>query len=222
MSKKDFQYSFPNIDMKELYQKMLSSGKEWPEVIVVNEIEDGSEILINEIGNGNCIIYLKYNPNIERMFACLTNYIETGIARKIPAVQFERHRLSNEEVMIWISCACKIANLLNVRCPQILFIPMEDAMNSTESGVMFLPDLKPYDRFNIILMFINIAHEFRHEWQHVNHPEWFEGYVIVESENDLDAYFNHKTEIDAEAYARKLAGNVFDIHFNQEDFLAFF
>ncbi len=47
--------------------------------------------------------------------------------------------------------------------------------------------------------------------QYIYRPKWFEDYVLVESEEDMEAYLNHRTEIDAEAYARKLAGMIFDV-----------
>lgn len=208
MRKTEFQYELANIDMKDLYTEMLCYGENWPEVIVVKEIEDGSKVLRRKMVNGNDLIYLKNNEN---MFDTLCKELEMHEAKVVPAMPFENHNLSNEELMTWISCACEIADLLDIRCPQIIFTPFKDAGNASGQGMLSLPDTKPYGKLNIVEMFVCIAHELRHEWQHENHPEWFDEYVQVESDEDMDAYLNHKTEIDAETYARKLAGMVFDL-----------
>lgn len=202
----EFQYTLSNIDMKELYNNIICSDLDCPEVILVEEIEDGSNIMRKKMTNGNHLIYIKNDENI---FDTLQKELVKEKANVVTALPFENHNLTNEELMIWISCACEIANLLKVRCPQLIFTPFEDAANASGEGLLCLPDKKPYGKLNVIEMFVCIAHELRHEWQHVKHPDWSEGYVHVESEEDMEAYLNHRTEIDAEAYARKLAEKVF-------------
>lgn len=209
MFKKEFQYKLSNIDMKNLYNDILCYDIKCPAVIVFEELEDGSKILRKEMANGNHLIYLKNDKN---MFDTLLKELEMNKARVVPALPFENHNLSDEEVMTWILCAYEIADMLNIRCPQIVFISsFEDAGNFVGQGLLHLPDIKPYGKLNVVEMFVNIAHELRHEWQYENHPEWNEGYVHVESEEDMEMYRNHRAEIDAEAYARKLAGIVFGV-----------
>lgn len=211
MVKREFQYKISNIDMKEFYNEMICCHTNWPAVVVMDELEDESNILRREMKNGNQIIYLKHADD---MFTVLQNELELNEADVVPALPLENHDLENEELMTWIACAVEIANLLSVKCPQIFFTSFEDAFIASGEGVIFLPAKKPYGKFNVIENFLCIAHELRHEWQHVNHPDWFEGYVHVTDEHDkgqMDAYLEHRTEVDAEAYARKLASQVFDI-----------
>lgn len=211
MSNKEFQYKPSNMDMKKFYKEMIYCHRNWPAIIVMDELEDGSNILRREMANGNQIIYIK---NADDMFTVLQNELEFNKANVVPALPFENHNLENEELMTWIACEVKIADLLSVKCPQIIFTPSEDSYIAVEVGVLFLPAKKPYGKRNIIENFVCIAHELRHEWQHANHPDWFEDYVHVEDENDkeqMDAYIEHRTEVDAEAYARELASQVFDI-----------
>lgn len=214
MEKKEFQYRLSNIDMKDFYEDMLCCLKECPEVIVFEELEDGSKVLRRQMDNGNHLIYLKKDEN---MFETLVEELLMEMANVVPAFPFENHGLSDKDTMIWIACACKIAELLNVRCPQIIFTSFEDAGNAAGQGMLCLPDLKPCDFNNIVEMFICIAHELRHEWQYVNHPDWREGYVHVQTDDDMDAYLNHRTEIDAEAYARKFTGIVFGLDLLEND-----
>lgn len=211
MSNKEFQYHLSNLDMKDFYNDMLCSHMNCPAVIVMDELEDGSNILRREMENGNQLIYLK---NADNMFTVFKNELALNKATVVPALPFENHNLENEDLMTWIACAVEIADLLSVKCPQIIFTPFENAANAAGEGVIFIPAKEPSGKLNILENFVCIAHELRHEWQHVNHPDWFEGYVHVEgqtSEDQMDAYLNHRTEIDAEAYARKLAGMVFDV-----------
>lgn len=211
MSNNKFQYNVSNLDMKDFYTAMLNSHMNFPAVIVMEELEDGSNILRREMENGNHIIFLKHSDN---MFSVLQNELAINQANVVPALPPESHDLESEEIMTWIACVVKIAEILSISCPQVIFAQVEDAAVSEDGGVMFLPARKPYGKLNILEEFVSIAHELRHEWQRLNHPDWFEGYVQVEdptSEEQMEAYRNHRTEIDAEAFARKLAGMVFDV-----------
>lgn len=211
MSNNKFQYNVSNLDMTDFYNDMLCCHMNWPAVIVMEELEDGSNILRREMENGNHIIFLKHSDN---MLSVLQNELAINQAKVVPALPPEIHDLENEEIMTWIACVVKIAEILSIRCPQIIFTQVEDAGATDDGGVMFIPAKKPYGKLNVLENFVSIAHELRHEWQRFNHPDWFEGYVHVEdptSEEQMEAYRNHRTEIDAEAFARKLAGMVFDL-----------
>lgn len=138
----------------------------------------------------------------ETMFNILDEELMNGTAKTVKCLPFENHDFSDKEVLKWIS----IAITLGTRCPNIVFTPFEDAGNASEQGMINLPGIKP---FNPIELFVILAHEMRHEWQHAYHEDWYKDYVYPESDEDLDKYLNHITEIDAEAYARKLCKIVF-------------
>lgn len=210
MEKKEFSYELSDIDMRDFYTEILYRHESIPAFIILEETEDGSEILRGRMTNGNEIIYLK---NSENMFNILDEELETKKAGVVDAPSFQDYDWSEKEVGNWMLCTCKIADLLNIRCPQIIFTPFEDGGNAGGKGAIFLPnkDQNADEMVNIGETFLSIAHELRHIWQHKHHPEWFKGYVHVESDEDMEAYLNHRTEIDAEAYARKLAEMVLGV-----------
>lgn len=203
-----FKYELVNIDMRDLYTDIICDCVDCPEIIVVKELEDDSNIQRRIMENGNYIYYLKYADD---MYDILMKELENGNANEVECFPFENHELTNEEVMKWISCATTIADMLDVRCPQIIFTPFEDAGNFSGEGLIILSGINTENPYFEIETFVSIAHELRHEWQHKHHPSWFKDYVRVDSEEDMNDYLNHKTEIDAEAYARKIAGVVFGI-----------
>ena len=93
----------------------------------------------------------------------------------------------------------------------VLAIKMKKTSNAIafeEQGLIALPDLGRNDARMMILI---IAHELRHIWQNVYHPELQVDYVHVESDDDLEAYSLHPCEVDAEAYALSLAEIVWNI-----------
>ncbi len=165
--------------------------------------------MVKELSNGNYIYYLKYS---DKMFDVLKDEIVNCRAYVDSAYPFENHDLADEEVTLWIGTAVTIADILGVRCPQIVFDSSDgDAGNASGQGLIVLPSIHPNSRLNILEMFVIIAHESRHEWQHIHHPDWFNDYVQVNSDTDMDKYLNQKTEIDAESYARKLIGKALEL-----------
>lgn len=205
MMEKEFKYELANVDMKEFYSNILCYYSRCPEIIAVKAIEDGSSIQRRLMDNGNSIFYIKHGEN---MFDILEEELRSETAQTVKCLQFEQHDFSDEDVLKWISIAITMSDILDVRCPNIVFTPFEDAGNASEQGMINLPGIKPYNPVELLVI---LAHEMRHEWQHANHPDWFKDYVYPESDEDLDNYLNHKTEIDAEAYARKLAKTIFDV-----------
>ena len=99
---------------------------------------------------------------------------------------------------------------LGIKCPQVHFTSSFDgnAGSAAEYGWLILPD---YTRERARMMILTIAHGLRHIWQSVYQPELKENYVHVECEDDYEAYSLHPCEIDAEAYARKLAELVWQV-----------
>ncbi len=59
-----YQYKLANIDMKDLYNTMIQYHMNWPEVIVVEEIEDGSDVLRKRMVNGT--LYCRYFTSVVR------------------------------------------------------------------------------------------------------------------------------------------------------------
>lgn len=194
-----------NIDMKEIYKQMICMHMDWPSFKVFDDLE--VPVIRVEMDNGNNSYYLANNPD---MIEVLMDELEHPKALVQKANDFENHRLENEELMEWVYVAMEIAEMLDINCPQISFWESEDAGNFGGECLLFLPDKKPEGKLNIIEMFVCIAHELRHEWQHEYHPDWNEGYVSGD-EGDMLEYLTHKTEVDAEAFARKLAMKVFGI-----------
>lgn len=203
-----------NIDMKAIYSKMIFMHTNWPSIKVFDEMDEDVPIIRCVMPNGNSIYYLRNNPG---MLMTLMDELENPKAPVRKAMDFENHRLENEELMEWVYVVLKISEMLNVNCPQVAFLQGEDAFNFAGEGLLVLPDKKPEGLLNIIEQFICIAHELRHEWQHKNHPEWNEGYIQPETEEEMLAYFKHPAEVDAEAFARKLANEVFDLNLHGRD-----
>lgn len=202
--KKESSYVFSNINMRDFYLKVMCFYDEFPEVVVVENLENDREIIAYELPNGNLIYYLKNSDNMIDIFF---DELENQKAKVLKAEPFQYHDLSNKEICTWISCVVEIADLLNVDCPQIIFWTSEDSGNSSD-GRIFISDTHPDNRLNIIKTFVTIAHELRHEWQHVNCPDIFNNYP--DPDKDMESYLNHPSEVDAEAFARKLATIIFD------------
>ncbi len=121
------------------------------------------------------------------------------------------HTLDDSDIALWIYTAITVADILGVRCPQIVFSSSDsDGGNAGGQGLIVLPSLHSNSKENILEMLLIIAHELRHEWQHVHHPDWFDDYVQVKNDADMDKYLNQKSEIDAESYARKLIGTALE------------
>lgn len=204
-------YKLSNIDMSNLYHEMLGCDYEWPQVIVVDELPNNRVIERWKSKNGNDLVQIKNSKDmVQRLFREM----------KIPSYargevkDFMKTNMNSQERMKWIYVALCISSILNIRCPQILFCKCLNGNAGIFSGegLLTLPDLDSENEYAKIEMLVNMAHEFRHEWQSVNHPEWMDNYISGEKEEDLEEYLLQDCEIDAETYARKLAGEVFDIN----------
>lgn len=203
-----------NIDMNDIYNEMIFMHMNWPSIKVFDEMDEDVPIIRCVMPNGNSIYYLRNTPG---MLVTLMDELENPKAPVRKAMDFENHRLENEELMEWVYIVLVISEMLNVNCPQVAFWQEEDAGNFVGEGFLFLPDKKPEGLLNIIEQFVCIAHELRHEWQLKNHPEWREGYIHPETEEEMLTYLRHPTEVDAEAFARKLANEVFDLNLHDRD-----
>lgn len=202
-------YKLSNIDMSNLYDEMLCYDYEWPQVIVVDELPDNRAIERWKSKNGNDLVQIKNSKDmVQRLF----------LEMQVPSVargeikDFMKTNMNSQERMEWIFVAVCISGMLRIRCPQILFCECLNGNAGIFSGegLLTLPDLNPENEYAKIEMLVNMAHEFRHKWQSVNHPEWMENYIS--GEEDSEEYLLQDCEIDAETYARKLAGEVFDIN----------
>lgn len=200
-------FMWANVDMREFYRKLLSTHTECPEVIVFQDLENEKSIRCKEMGNGEFIYYLK---QADDMYDILIDELENGGADIEKAQPYEDHGLYDEEVWIWIAVVLHITDILNIRCPQIIFGNTVEAKIDLKRGVLFLPSFKPNRKSENIPMFALIARELRHGWQYKYHSDWFKGgYKRIRFEDNRRDYLNQKTELDAETYSWKLAGQVF-------------
>lgn len=205
-----FQYHISNMDMKEFYKKICQLP-DCPSIIVVDELEEG-EILRKTMGNHD-ILYLKHQSE-DAMLDVLEKELLLKEATVAPALPFENHSLSNKAVMDWLLVATIISDLLAIKVPQIMFTQgrFKNGVCFTGHGLIVLADHhSPYD-IQASESFIVMAHELRHEWQHQYHEDWFANYPNLESirtKKGYNLYCNHLTEIDAEAFAIKLASIIF-------------
>lgn len=201
------------IDMKPLYKLMLTQpDKEFPEVIIVEETESGNICDVKKLDNIN-LVYLKKNST-EKIFEIINN-IETYKSKiLLPALPFEDIALTSEDYLSYIKCAVTISDALEIPCPQIMFTKMSlgEGGNWCGTGLIALADYPlDIDIKSYAENFKALAHELRHEWQHIYHPDWFQDYPMMKSvltQEDNYAYCSHKTEIDAEAFAIKVASIV--------------
>ena len=208
MRKKDYQYKLSDIDMTNIYSEIICELEACPQIVVVEELENGQEVLRHRMTNGIDIIYLK---NCKNILDNLFEELENPTAEVYPAATCENHNLDERTICVWYGVATALANSMNVKCPQLMFFHFKecDRENAcTGGGMMLLPDLE-VDKF--IIMLVLQAHEFRHIYQEKTTPEWFEGYIQGIDTEDENEYFMQKSEIDAEAYARKLAQLIWDI-----------
>ena len=122
-----------NIDMKDLYRELLCNYDQVPEILVFDELEDGCNISCHLMLNGRYIYHLK---NDSSMIDTLLNQIDTPSCKTKMAFPFEYHRMEGQDIAKWIACACKISDILNIRCPQIMFSYDEDAGNFVGEGLL--------------------------------------------------------------------------------------
>lgn len=185
-----------NIDMKSIYKDILSTcGDEIPAFLIFENQPFDSMHFIME--NGNSIIYINNYHNVKKKIISEIKYPKFEIAE---APDFMCHCLEDYEVALLYNIAILFSEELNVKCPQLEF--RDNIANygaSTEEDNRIL--LNTFDG-DILMIIRFMAHEFRHKWQFKYHPEYHDSYV--KSDEDLDAYFNSISELDAEAFATKL------------------
>ncbi len=202
-SGKPFQYNITkNRDMRNLYKRVIEDFGGFPMFLLMDELEDGSNLLVRRLENGRPLFYVK-NTSDANVIKEILKALKTKKYNEFPSLDFENSYLELFEIVKWMQCICCVADILDVDCPQVLFTHGEDA--GTSAGeILVIPDELPN-----IDTFIAIVHEFRHVWQHKHHPEWSDEYV--HPEEDLEGYFNQKAELDAEAFARRFVGRVLEI-----------
>ncbi len=192
-----------NKDMLNVYSKLLDSLSVFPAFIICENLEDNSDYLCHRLLNGNNLFYIE-NTTDDKIIGIMSDKLNVQKCNIYPALPFENYSFSNEEISKWLRCACCLAKIFDVECPQIVFDHDGGSMASGEAGIIFIEDsLNNFDTF------VCMTHEFRHIWQHKNHPEWFENYI--QPQDDIRGYLFNKTEIDAEAFARRFAGIILDI-----------
>lgn len=215
-SNKEFQYSVSILDMSDIYSHIISDIAEFPEIIVFDELEDESNIVRYRIDE-DCVEDVFYVKKCNNIYENVCEEIVNPKAKVIKAEDFLYHQLDSEMMKTWYSVTLRISEILNINCPQVTFHACfrdGDAGNFGGQGWTVLPDMFSSQ---FITMVTIIAHELRHEWQHIHHPEWFEHYITGEN-NNIKEYCLQPAEIDAEAFARKLIGIVWGVDlFNHKE-----
>ena len=204
MESKTHKYSM-NHDMRSLYVRLYEKYDDgYPEFVLLDELENNQDISHVCMGNGNRIICLKDN-NDDVLYELLCNEIDKPSCGS-SSLSLPFHELSNKEISKWCRYACYIADCLDIELKQMLFVHGFEI--SGYAGV--LPTLI-VDDMCMPEMLVNIAHELRHAWQHVNHPDWFDSYI--RPEDDEKAYEAQIAEVDAEAFGIKVESLIMGVDF---------
>ncbi len=197
-----------NKNMLNVYSVLMDCLGAFPAFVICENMEDGSDFICHRLSNGNNLFYIE-NAADDKIISIMSDEQKVQKCNTYPALPFENYTFSNDEISKWLRCACCLAKIFDVECPQILFAHIEGSLASGDEGIMFIQDsLGDFDTFVVM------THEFRHIWQHKHHPEWFEGYI--QPEEDYSGYLFNKSEIDAEAFARRFAGIIFNYPIDNE------
>ena len=194
-------------DMKPIYMglhKRFPDG--FPEVLVVEELENGENIVRIKFNDGRSVYYVK-NDTDEAILERLIREIENPVCDNEPAFPTFYHTLNNRNVAKMCVFACYIADMLNIPLKQIIFIESTENTLEYENFPYIIGD--NLENFRVVF-----PHEIRHSWQRKNRPDMFENYISVTDvdENNEEAwikYNNQPAEIDAQAFALKLESMLF-------------
>lgn len=184
-------YQLSNIDMTEFYKKLTRWYSEWPAVLVMDELENGGDILKHRLENGAEVIHLRRSEN---MLEVLEKEFDQPLFEWSEAISLENHKLSNKEVMAWQSTAWVLAELLDIPCPQIVFSSDVAAKGQSlvSEGLILMPDFT-FEEFDQALL--ELAGDLRYCWQIKNKPEW----IVRSKSEDADLYDDFN--IDKEAFS---------------------
>lgn len=215
---REFQYTSSKRDMRVIYQRMweMRDKIDWPAVMVCDTLQDGEKIERHITPEGLDIIYLANHLDDEVSFKVLIDEVVSPSAPEHPTEMY--FNLTSKEVATWYYLASLISQVLEIECPQIFFVPnlrdddvkMEGA-SFTGCGLTLVCD---YGMNNFYDMALSLAHELRHEWQFYNKPKMLLEYVP--GKDNIDAYYQHPSEIDAEAFARKFVDMIWGTNFSDE------
>ena len=193
-------------DMRPIYRELYKRYKgAFPEILVFDEFEDDHKILSFLLDRKD-----------RRRILCVKDGEDEEIVKTIceeidhpscPPAYFPLlgHNCSDEFIGRWTICACCVADALDIPLKQMMFMYTDEMSGFSE----ILPTVINETQASIAL-FVSIAHEQRHGWQHVHHPEWIDEYI--HPDDDVNGYFMQKAEIDAEAFGRRLASMVLGVH----------
>lgn len=183
-------------DMKPLYCRLYERFPEgFPEFFVFDELPGGIKIGKSTLSGGRYVLFV-CDSDDDTLISSLISEIENPKCSEVQIPIFE-HPLTNKGVSMWIIYACYIADALNVPLKPIMFIRGElDSGYSEESITLIDVDLSHEE------LILTIAHEIRHAWQQIHHPEWFDEYI--HPGDNVEAYLNQISEIDAEAFGLKV------------------
>ena len=192
-------------DMKPLYRGVYERFPEgFPEFFVVDELPDDIKICKRTFPDGRYALFV-CDSDDNTLISNLISEIENPKCSEVQ-IPMTYCSLSNKEVSQWLIYACYIADVLNIPLKQIMFAHKEESSGYSEEFITFISD-----DVSLPEMLMTIAHELRHAWQHVHHPEWFDDYV--HPEDDEEAYLSQISEIDAEAFGMKVESMITGVNF---------
>ncbi len=186
-------------------KKGLQHPKSFPEFLVFDKLEKNKSIMVKIMDDGRKI-YLVKNDSDEVLLSLLSDEYEHPTCEDISQLPIEGHSLSNKDVAKWLTYSCYIAEALKIPLQQIMFVHSGEESGYSGRFITYFQD-----DMSVIEMLINIAHELRHAWQHIHHPEWNDNYIHPE-DGDIEAYQMQISEVDAEAYGIKVESMITNIN----------
>ena len=193
------------MNMRDIYFRIITEGiNEIPAFLIFeNQPFDAMRFCMQ---NGNDVLYFNNSDNIVDR---IIDEIKKPNIDKEDAPGFMIHSLDNAEVGLMYAVAIILADALSIPCPQVEFRDNLD-MHGVFIADINLVNLHTAPELHDSLLLVRVmAHEFRHVWQHIYHPEYQDMYV--DSSKNVEGYFNCVSENDAEAFALKLMLDVFEI-----------
>ena len=176
----------------------------YPEILVFKDIP-GKDIIHRKFPEGRCVYFVKEDTD-DNILKTIYNEIENPKSEEDNSIPITYHTLSDKDVAKWCLYACYISDILKIDLKQLCFAHNEDTSGFSSEFITFIQD-----DVNDVEMLMVIAHELRHAWQHLHHPEWFNEYI--HPEEDEEAYYMQKSEIDAEAFGIKVESIITGVEF---------
>ena len=109
-----------------------------------------------------------------------------------------------------------ICEFLEISIPKILFKNKKTQhkfLSNTMMAILYPEENTIYINHTISTLdiFFVIAHELRHLYQYIYHPEWLINYQTIDQIKSIEEYNLQLVEIDANAFAKMIMINEFNI-----------